>query len=129
MHGLGTLKRECDRGVSAVTIRQALPANYDTRPLRIPYRVLRTRRYWAARPRTDMRLRLLIGAAAQRWHLGAGLPMAQAVANWRIHLAQGNFPLPHPSWRNTGWLKANPWFETDLLPDLRRAVRTVMEDG
>ncbi len=77
----------------------------------------------------QVRLRLLIGAAAQRWHLGAGLPMAQAVANWRIHLAQGNFPLPHPSWRNTGWLKANPWFETDLLPDLRRAVRTVMEDG
>jgi uracil-DNA glycosylase len=31
-------------------------------------------------------------------------------------------PLPHPSWRNSGWLKKNPWFETDLLPVLRGAV-------
>ena len=23
----------------------------------------------------------------------------------------------------TGWLRRNPWFETDLLPDLRAAVR------
>ncbi len=28
-------------------------------------------------------------------------------------------PLPHPSWRNTGWLNSNPWFETEILPDLR----------
>jgi uracil-DNA glycosylase len=45
-----------------------------------------------------------------------------AVASWRDH-APGVFPLPHPSWRNTGWLRRNPWFETDLLPDLRAAVR------
>jgi uracil-DNA glycosylase len=32
-------------------------------------------------------------------------------------------PLPHPSWRNTGWLKRNPWFETDLLPFLRTEIR------
>jgi uracil-DNA glycosylase len=31
-------------------------------------------------------------------------------------------PLPHPSWRNTAWLKKNPWFEEELLPALRRAV-------
>ena len=31
--------------------------------------------------------------------------------------------LPHPSWRNTGWLKQNPWFETDLLPFLRTEIR------
>ena len=33
-------------------------------------------------------------------------------------------PLPHPSWRNTGWLKQNPWFETDLLPFLRTEIRS-----
>jgi uracil-DNA glycosylase len=32
-------------------------------------------------------------------------------------------PLPHPSWRNTGWLKRNPWFETDLLPFLKAEIR------
>jgi uracil-DNA glycosylase len=30
--------------------------------------------------------------------------------------------LPHPSWRNTGWLRRNPWFEAEIVPELRRAV-------
>jgi uracil-DNA glycosylase len=32
------------------------------------------------------------------------------------------FPLPHPSWRSTGWMARNPWFESEVLPELRRAV-------
>jgi uracil-DNA glycosylase family 4 len=32
-------------------------------------------------------------------------------------------PLPHPSPRNGVWLKANPWFETDILPKLREVVQ------
>ena len=36
-------------------------------------------------------------------------------------------PLPHPSWRNTHWLKKNPWFETELLPVLRARVSEVMK--
>jgi uracil-DNA glycosylase len=47
--------------------------------------------------------------------------VAQTVAAWRDYLPEF-LPLPHPSWRNTGWLKRNPWFEADLLPVLR--VRT-----
>jgi uracil-DNA glycosylase len=30
--------------------------------------------------------------------------------------------LPHPSPRNQMWLKRNPWFERDLLPELRAKV-------
>jgi uracil-DNA glycosylase len=45
---------------------------------------------------------------------------------WRDH-APAVFPLPHPSWRNTAWLKKNPWFEADLLPVLRARVREVLE--
>ena len=37
------------------------------------------------------------------------------------------FPLPHPSWRNSGWLKKNPWFSAELLPELRRHIRAVLE--
>lgn len=70
---------------------------------------------------SGIRLTLLVGGAAQRWHLGAG-KVADQVAAWRAHLAGGVIPLPHPSWRNTGWLKRNPWFEAELLPDLRQAV-------
>jgi uracil-DNA glycosylase len=76
---------------------------------------------------------LLIGAYAQRWHLGErGLPdMTATVRNWRSY-AQGEsrpafLPLPHPSWRNSGWLKRNPWFETEILPFLRCEVRRLLD--
>jgi uracil-DNA glycosylase len=36
------------------------------------------------------------------------------------------FPLPHPSWRNKAWLKANPWFAADVIPVLRRRVRACL---
>ncbi|MCA8884948.1 MAG: uracil-DNA glycosylase family protein [Rhodobacteraceae bacterium] len=76
----------------------------------------------------DLRLILLVGQYAQRWHLGpAAKPgVTRTVAAWRSFLPQA-LPLPHPSWRNTAWLKRNPWFEADLLPDLRSRVRTVLE--
>jgi uracil-DNA glycosylase len=32
------------------------------------------------------------------------------------------FPLVHPSPRNQIWMKRNPWFEAEVLPDLKRAV-------
>ncbi len=73
----------------------------------------------------EVRLTLLVGAAAMGWHLGAG-PVATQVAAWREQAARGIYPLPHPSWRNTGWLKRNPWFQTDLIPELRGAVARVM---
>ena len=71
----------------------------------------------------DLRLTLLLGAAAMRWHLGAG-KVADRVTHWRDFAKDGIFPLPHPSWRNTGWLNRNPWFAEDLLPELRRSVAT-----
>jgi uracil-DNA glycosylase len=73
-----------------------------------------------------LRLRLLVGGAAIRWHLGQG-NVTQAVQNWREPAQHGIFPLPHPSWRNTGWLKRNPWFAKDLLPALRAQVAAVIE--
>jgi uracil-DNA glycosylase len=74
-----------------------------------------------------VRLTLLVGGAAIRWHLGLR-DVTAAVAGWRGPAEGGVFPLPHPSWRNTGWLKRNPWFEADLLPDLRARVREVMDE-
>lgn len=70
------------------------------------------------------RLILLVGGHAVRWHLGKR-NLTQAVAGWRDH-APAVFPLPHPSWRNTAWLRRNPWFETDLLPELRRTVAAIL---
>ena len=73
------------------------------------------------------RLTLLVGGHAQRWHLGAKGSVADTVAGWRDH-APTVFPLPHPSWRNTGWLKRNGWFADDLLPALRARVQEVLND-
>jgi uracil-DNA glycosylase len=38
-------------------------------------------------------------------------------------------PLPHPSWRTTGWERRNPWFAEELLPVLRAAVAMAMADA
>ena len=70
-------------------------------------------------------LTLLIGGYAQRWHLGTRAGVTEVVAGWRAH-APRLFPLPHPSWRNTGWLKKNPWFEAALLPALRTRIAEVL---
>ncbi len=53
--------------------------------------------------------------------------MTETVKAWRAH-APRVFPLPHPSWRNTAWLKKNPWFATELLPVLRARVQEVLKD-
>ena len=57
--------------------------------------------------------------------IDAGLNVTETVAAWRDH-APAVFPLPHPSWRNTGWLRRNPWFEAELLPALRARVAEVL---
>ncbi len=72
----------------------------------------------------DVRLTLLVGGYAQNWHLGTN-NVTETVRSWREH-APRVFPLPHPSWRNTGWLKKNPWFEAELLPDLRSAIKAAL---
>ena len=48
--------------------------------------------------------------------------MTDTVKAWKDCVPDGFLPLPHPSWRNTGWLKKNTWFETDVLPALRKGV-------
>jgi uracil-DNA glycosylase len=73
----------------------------------------------------EVRLRVIVGGAAQKRHLGTRAGVTETVRDWRAH-APGTFVLPHPSWRNNAWLKKNPWFEAELLPELRAAVRAVL---
>lgn len=75
-----------------------------------------------------VRLTLLVGGYAQRWHLGEGAAggVSATVRRWRS-LPEALMPLPHPSWRNTGWLRRNPWFESELVPELRRRIRSVLQ--
>jgi len=70
-------------------------------------------------------LKLVIGGYAQKYHLGTTSGVTETVRRWRDHWP-GVLPLPHPSWRNTGWLKQNPWFEAEVLSVLRARVKEVM---
>ena len=78
----------------------------------------------------QLRLVICLGAYAMRWHMGAafGGSVDQAVRNWREGLAMSPpvIALPHPSWRNSGWLKRNAWVGEDLLPELRRRVAALL---
>lgn len=75
----------------------------------------------------NVQLRVLVGASAHRYHLGVKTGVTDTVAGWRGH-APHTFVLPHPSWRNTGWLKKHPWFAADVLPALRARVKEVLHD-
>lgn len=77
----------------------------------------------------NIRLTILVGGYAQKYHLGPAhkAGVTETVRAWR-DLAPAVFALPHPSWRNTAWLKKNPWFEAELLPALRAAVRSQIDD-
>ncbi|MXU64653.1 uracil-DNA glycosylase family protein [Oceanomicrobium pacificus] len=74
----------------------------------------------------QIRLTLLVGGYAQGWHMaGDRRSVTDRVAGWRANWP-ARVPLPHPSWRNTGWLKRHPWFEAELVPALRDRVATLL---
>ena len=67
-------------------------------------------------------LTLLVGMYAVKYHLGpaAERTLTETVRNWQAY-APTIMPLPHPSWRNNGWIKKHPWF-ADALLELKRRV-------
>lgn len=65
---------------------------------------------------------LLVGSYAQNHYLGRSRDtLAQRVQDWQS-VGPRFFPLPHPSPRNTLWLRRNPWFEAEVVPALRERV-------
>jgi uracil-DNA glycosylase len=72
-------------------------------------------------------LSLLVGSYALAWTLGrtAKRSMTETVRAWR-DFPPGVLPLPHPSWRNTAWLRRNPWFDEELAPYVRQRVAEII---
>ena len=81
-------------------------------------------RFRAALP--EIRLTLLVGSYAQDFYLKGQRKktLGETVRSYHDYLPEF-FPLPHPSWRNRGWLRRNPWFERDVIPALRRRVKAL----
>lgn len=70
-------------------------------------------------------VRLIIGSYAIKRHLNRSGKLSEIIADWRSFPA-GTFVLPHPSWRNTGWLRKHPTFEEEVLPVMRAAIRACL---
>jgi uracil-DNA glycosylase len=75
----------------------------------------------------NVELTLLVGSYAQNWERSEAREraMTQTVAGWRDYLPHA-VPMPHPSWRNTAWLKRNPWFEDEVVPYVRLRVAEML---
>jgi uracil-DNA glycosylase len=81
---------------------------------------------WHARLRAllpAIELTLLVGRHA----IGCCLPSQRMLSMTRVVERWGDFlpaffVLPHPSWHTTRWLRDHPWFESEVLPELRARV-------
>ena len=75
----------------------------------------------------NIKLTLLIGQYAQSGYLKANkkTTLTETVKNWQEYQPK-YFVLPHPSPRNNIWLKKNPWFEKELIPQLKRTVNKLI---
>lgn len=76
----------------------------------------------------NVRLTLLVGIHAQARYLPVAkkLSMTDAVRGFAT-FGPGRLPLPHPSWRSTGWMRRHPWFAADVLPALRARVKDALQ--
>lgn len=68
------------------------------------------------------RLTLLVGTYAQAHYLPETrqLSLTERVRGWSE--SGSVIPLPHPAWRSRIWMGKNPWFEAEVLPELRAAI-------
>lgn len=74
----------------------------------------------------QIRLRLIVGAYAQRRYTPDFRGVTPTVKRWK-ELGPKTIPLPHPSPLNRRWLKANPWFEIEVIPELRQRIARALE--
>lgn len=74
-----------------------------------------------------IKLTLLLGKHAQNWHLKNNAALTETVKTWKAY-APRVMPLPHPSPRNNIWLKQNPWFGQQVLPQLKKLVANALAD-
>jgi uracil-DNA glycosylase len=81
---------------------------------------------WHVRIRSmlpEIRLTLLVGQYSQQHYLSAAgrMTLTDRVRD-AVSFLPDFLPLPHPSWRSTGWMRKNPWFELTTVPALREKI-------
>ena len=75
----------------------------------------------------NVELVLLIGMYAQKYYLKKEVKntLTETVDNYQEYLPK-YFPMPHPSPRNRFWLTRNPWFEKEVVPELKRVIQIIL---
>ncbi|WP_210386528.1 uracil-DNA glycosylase family protein [Globicatella sp. HMSC072A10] len=76
----------------------------------------------------DVELIILIGAYSQKYYLGnhRKRTLTETVRHYQEYLPKF-LPLVHPSPLNIGWMKRNPWFEEEVIPELQHRVKEIVE--
>lgn len=76
---------------------------------------------------TSLGLTIIIGRYAIDWHMPdmGKKTVTEVVKTWREHFPK-RLILPHPSPRNNRWLKQNPWFEQEVIPQLQKRVKELI---
>lgn len=80
----------------------------------------------AAMPKIE--IIILVGAYANKHYLNlkSSVKLTDVVRNYQNYLPR-YFPLVHPSPRNQIWLAKNPWFEAQVIPDLKALVKHILQ--
>ncbi len=75
----------------------------------------------------NLQLTIVVGIYAQGYYMKdrKGKNLTETVKAYHNYLPT-HFPLPHPSPRNRFWLKKNPWFDIDVVPELQKRVETIL---
>jgi len=73
----------------------------------------------------NIKLTLLVGLYAQAYYLDDFQTLTNTVENWKKYLPSF-IPTPHPSWRTTAWQQTHPWFEKELIPELRGKISSLL---
>lgn len=75
----------------------------------------------------NVRLTLLVGAYAQAVYLRdqRKRTLTETMAAWKSYMPD-YLPTPHPSWRTKHWAKKNPWFEAELVPEIRKILKALL---
>ena len=74
-------------------------------------------------------LTLIIGQYAIDWHIkdGEKITLTERVSRWKDYMPT-RLVMPHPSPRNNRWLKRNPWYESEVLPALKRQISKILDE-
>ena len=74
-----------------------------------------------------VQLTILVGKYTQEYYLAdrVGRNLTETVRHWHKYLPEF-FPIVHPSPLNFRWQAKNPWFEAEVVPELRRRVKQIL---